>query len=74
MITLPEAHRRGIGTAMTHSAAMSAKVEGYDTVVLTASDDGFPVYEKMGFKKLNLFTVYNFLGGINDFLPSSDCL
>jgi len=45
-----------------------AKAKGYSTVVLTASDDGFPVYEKMGFKKLTSFDVYNFPGGSNDSL------
>ena len=60
IITLPEARRQGIGTTMTYSTAMQAKKEGYDLVVLTASAEGLPVYEKMGFAELNTYKVLNF--------------
>jgi len=47
--TLKEARGRGIGTAMTREALLSAKRLGYDFAVIQSSKLGLPIYEKMGF-------------------------
>jgi ribosomal protein S18 acetylase RimI-like enzyme len=60
IIALPAVRRQGIGTTMTYFVAMQARQEGYRRVVLTASDEGLPVYQKMGFNKTGCFQVYNF--------------
>jgi GNAT superfamily N-acetyltransferase len=48
--TLPEARRRGVGTALSWAAAEAGRRRGFDTVVLQASPMGRPVYEAMGFR------------------------
>jgi GNAT superfamily N-acetyltransferase len=49
--TVEEARGKGIGTAMTHAALVNAKNRGYEIAILQASEMGYSVYEKMGFKK-----------------------
>jgi ribosomal protein S18 acetylase RimI-like enzyme len=58
--TLPQFRRRGIGTDMTLQTLFYA----FDNVgrcigVLIASEDGEPVYRKIGFQKLKDFYVFN---------------
>jgi len=48
--TLPEARRRGIGTAMTHRALVDARGMGLDVGVLHATPMGVSVYERLGFR------------------------
>ncbi|MBD3920452.1 GNAT family N-acetyltransferase [Paenibacillus sp. PR3] len=50
VVTLPEARNRGIGTAVTAHALAEAKREGYRIAILTASEDGFNIYRKLGFQ------------------------
>lgn len=59
IITLPQARRKGIATDMALKALNFGKQEGCEIAVLTATDMGYKVYEKIGFKKLKHYTVYN---------------
>jgi GNAT superfamily N-acetyltransferase len=49
--TIPSARRRGIGTAMTWAAVDAGRALGADTAYLAASTMGYPVYERMGFRR-----------------------
>jgi hypothetical protein len=53
--TLPRARRRGYGEALTWRAALT---QADLPAVLLASDDGRPVYRRMGFLPLLRFTVW----------------
>ena len=49
---------RGIGAAMTRVALEHGRSLGYHVGVLQSSDQGFPVYQRMGFVevcKIDLF-------------------
>jgi GNAT superfamily N-acetyltransferase len=50
--TLPEARGKGIGTAMTAAPLKDAREMGYRAGILEATAMGYPIYEKMGFRKL----------------------
>lgn len=62
VITLPEARGKGIGTEMTFAALQEGKKRGFEIGVLTASDEGQPVYRKLGFEPMQSFHVYNLAG------------
>lgn len=53
--TLPEARRRGYGEALTWRAAL---VDPALPAMLLSSDDGRPVYERMGFLPLKRLTLW----------------
>lgn len=62
VITLPEARGKGIGTTMTLAALQEGRKRGFEIGVLTASDEGQPVYRKLGFEPMQSFHVYNLAG------------
>ena len=49
--TLPEARRKGIGTALTLQPLIEARSEGYQLGILHSSPDGYGVYKRLGFKE-----------------------
>jgi len=49
VVTLPDARRRGVGTAMTAAAMTLVSRHGHDEAVLTSSPDGEGVYRSLGF-------------------------
>ncbi|MDR1375467.1 MAG: GNAT family N-acetyltransferase [Holosporaceae bacterium] len=60
VVTLPQFRRKGIGTDMTLQTLFYAFDNfGYRIGVLTASEDGEPVYRKIGFQKLKDFYIFN---------------
>jgi ribosomal protein S18 acetylase RimI-like enzyme len=62
--TLPQFRRRGIGTDMTlHALFYAFDNFGRRIGVLSASEDGEPVYRKIGFQKLKDFFVFNIGNG-----------
>jgi ribosomal protein S18 acetylase RimI-like enzyme len=60
VVTLPQFRRKGIGTDMTlHALFYAFDNFGRRIGVLTASENGEPVYRKIGFQKLKDFFVFN---------------
>ena len=53
--TLPQVRMRGIGTAMTLAALDRARELGYQYVVLRASEQGEPLYRRLGFREYGRF-------------------
>lgn len=49
--TIPEAHRRGIGSAMTLEPLRMARAFGYHLGTLPSSEMGFGVYRQLGFQE-----------------------
>lgn len=60
--TIPEARRKGYGTAITFAALAAAAKQGYKIGVLFASQMGAPVYRKMGFQEILQAKLYLFDG------------
>ena len=56
--TIPEARRKGIGTAITREPLQIAKNAGYKVAVLEASEMGLPTYRRLGFRELCEFRTY----------------
>jgi GNAT superfamily N-acetyltransferase len=54
--TLPQYRGRGIGAAMTWRAAVDGGKDGCRISSLQASEMGFPVYSKMGFRRITTYT------------------
>jgi GNAT superfamily N-acetyltransferase len=59
--TLPQARRRGVGTALTLVPMLQARDEGVDTAILHATPDGEKLYPRLGFTEY--CRVSRFLGG-----------
>jgi len=51
VVTLPEFRGRGIGRAMTEFAVREARAAGCRLAVLSASDDGVRIYQRLGFRE-----------------------
>jgi ribosomal protein S18 acetylase RimI-like enzyme len=56
--TVPEARRRGFGTALTREALRYGREAGYRVSALGASDMGVAVYERMGFRDVCVVRQY----------------
>lgn len=56
--TLPAARRRGVGSALTWAAVAAGRAWGCDTIVLQASEMGFPMYAAMGFRTVVRYTQF----------------
>ena len=56
--TLRKYQHRGIGTAITLAPLIDARKRGFEIAVLTATTKGFPIYERIGFKKMEVMEEY----------------
>ena len=54
--TLASAQRRGFGTAITAAALAEARARGAEHAVLTASEQGEPLYGRLGFEVFGTLT------------------
>ena len=59
--TLPKFQHRGIGTAITLAPLIDARKRGYEIAVLTATPQGFPIYKRIGFTKLEVIEQYGWI-------------
>ena len=59
---LPDARGRGIGTAVTLAALLEARRRGYAAAILQASDLGYPVYRRLGFRDYGRLNEYRYRG------------
>ncbi|HET6662409.1 MAG TPA: GNAT family N-acetyltransferase, partial [Rubrobacter sp.] len=50
--TIPQARRRGLGTAVTQAPLLEARRRGYRVGTLQSSPMGFPVYGRLGFREV----------------------
>lgn len=58
VVTDPDYRRKGYGTQMTWAAIAAGVVRGCSAIVLTATEDGYPVYKKMGFETVCSYRTY----------------
>jgi ribosomal protein S18 acetylase RimI-like enzyme len=57
--TMPQARRRGYAeTVLRHSLEQAARATGLRRTVLHASNEGFPIYLRMGYRETSRFSVY----------------
>ena len=56
--TIPKARRKGIAKTMVYYLLNEAKNRGYHISILQASEMGYPVYKKIGFKKYYTTKIY----------------
>jgi Predicted acetyltransferase involved in intracellular survival and related acetyltransferases len=56
--TIPTARRKGIAKAMVNYLLSQAMNRGYPISILQASEIGYPVYKKIGFKKYYTTKIY----------------
>ena len=57
--THPDHQRKGYaGAVMRHSLQQSQKATGLSRTVLHATEAGFPVYQRMGYRSVARFTIY----------------
>ena len=56
--TVPEARRRGIGSAVTLAPLRAGRECGYRVGVRYASQMGVPVYRRLGFREYCTFAMY----------------
>lgn len=58
--TIPEVRGKGIAQAMVNYILNKAKKEGYMFCVLQASEMGYPLYKKIGFKEYYTTDIYRY--------------
>jgi len=58
IVVTPAARRRGYGTALTWAAITAARARGCTAATLTATEMGYPVYIRMGFRSAGVYRTY----------------
>lgn len=56
--TIPEAQGKGMAKTMIYYILNKARNEGYDISILQASEMGYPMYKKIGFKEYYTTKIY----------------
>jgi GNAT superfamily N-acetyltransferase len=57
--TIPQARRQGIGTLMTIASLIGARQQGYHIATLGATQMGYPLYQRLGFREYGCFSFLN---------------
>jgi predicted acetyltransferase len=60
--TAPDERGKGYAKAMQRFRLKLAKDRGYSIAVLQASDQGYPLYKKLGYKECGVFSEFKLLG------------
>jgi predicted GNAT family acetyltransferase len=63
--TIPAARGKGYGAAITRRNVADGVAAGCDVAILQASDMGFPIYERIGFR-----TVVEYVGFVDPSPPA----
>lgn len=63
VVTLPAYRGRGLAKALTREAMRVAREIGFNSAVLFATPDGYPLYQKLGFKTVMTADLYGWNGG-----------
>lgn len=58
---LPSARRKGVGTALTQAPLSNARARGYRVGILHSTDEGFNLYQRIGFKEYCTISHYVYL-------------
>jgi GNAT superfamily N-acetyltransferase len=58
IVVVPSERRRGYGTALTWAAVGASRARGCTAAVLTATELGYPVYVRMGFRPAGAYRTY----------------
>lgn len=58
VVALPEARGKGLGTTVTLAVLHDARERGAQMAVLEASEMGFPIYQRMGFRHVGDFRLF----------------
>jgi GNAT superfamily N-acetyltransferase len=58
VMTVPDMRRQGIGARITLAALREAREMGYHVAVLGASEAGYPVYQRLGFRDFCDIDIY----------------
>ena len=58
VVTVPDARRRGYGTALTRAAVAAGRERGCTSAMLTASSSGYPLYVRLGFQPAGIYRTY----------------
>ena len=67
--TVPESRGRGYGASITWRAVQDGHDLGADVAYLAASRMGYPVYEKMGFRRAAEYPTWDTPAGLRQLLP-----
>lgn len=63
LFTLPDFRGKGIATALMNFSLDHLKKQGFETVILQASEDGLEIYKRLGFKVASRFYEFQLLNG-----------
>ncbi|MBI1878765.1 MAG: GNAT family N-acetyltransferase, partial [Chloroflexi bacterium] len=63
MATLPEWGRQGLGRAILARILAQAAAEGHSLIMLTAGDQGYPLYRRFGFEHIFDYNIFSLKPG-----------
>jgi GNAT superfamily N-acetyltransferase len=58
LLTMPKYQRRGIGTVITLAPMIDARKRSYEIAYLNASEQGLPMYQRIGYKRCEVGAQY----------------
>jgi len=58
IVTMSAARRRGYGAALTWAALAAGREQGCVAATLTATEMGYPLYQRLGFQPAGVYRTY----------------